>query len=131
MRETSLDENQDGNDGSYLECYTREHPSIAAERASEQVSQLICDAWKKRHGECLYRPGPFSSIFTKAGLNVARSIPLMYSYDDSPSHESLKELMRSLAAHQKTLSRSPCANLGIVFGNVKSSSLIQHGDSST
>ncbi|KAJ6401820.1 hypothetical protein OIU84_013981 [Salix udensis] len=96
---TAKDENQDGNDGSYLECYTREHSNMTVERAREHVSQLICDAWKKLNRECLSRPSPFSSIFTKACLNVARMIPLMYSYDDSPSQESLKELMRSLAAH--------------------------------
>ncbi|KAG5246829.1 (3S,6E)-nerolidol synthase [Salix suchowensis] len=96
---TAKDENQDGNDGSYLECYTREHSNMTVERAREHVSQLISDAWKKLNRECLSRPSPFSSIFTKACLNVARMIPLMYSYDDSPSQESLKELMRSLAAH--------------------------------
>ncbi|KAJ6706926.1 hypothetical protein OIU85_027299 [Salix viminalis] len=89
---TAKDENQDGNDGSYLECYTREHSNMTVERAREHVSQLISDAWKKLNRECLSRPSPFSSIFTKACLNVARMIPLMYSYDDSPSQESLRSL---------------------------------------
>ncbi|KAH8512018.1 hypothetical protein H0E87_009273 [Populus deltoides] len=95
---TAQDENQDGHDGSYLECYMREHPNVTVERAREHVSQLISDAWKKLNRECLSR-SPFSPSFTKACLNVARMIPLMYSYDDNPSLASLKEHMRSLAAH--------------------------------
>jgi len=103
MIETSFfdwiqDENQNGHDGSYLECYIREHPNVTVERAREHVSQLICDAWKKLNQECLSR-SPFSRSFTNACLNVARMIPLMYSYDDNPSLASLKEHMRSLAAH--------------------------------
>jgi (3S)-linalool synthase len=76
----------------------REHPNVTVERAREHVSQLISDAWKKLNRECLSR-SPFSPSFTKACLNVARMIPLMYSYDDNPSLASLKEHMRSLAAH--------------------------------
>ncbi|KAJ6367587.1 hypothetical protein OIU78_000200 [Salix suchowensis] len=55
---TAKDENQDGNDGSYLECYTREHSNMTVERAREHVSQLISDAWKKLNRECLSRPSP-------------------------------------------------------------------------
>ncbi|KAH8512294.1 hypothetical protein H0E87_009505 [Populus deltoides] len=95
---TAQDENQDGHDGSYLECSMREHPNVTVERAREHVRQLISDAWKKLNRECLSR-SPFSPSFTKACLNVARMIPLMYSYDDNPSLASLKEHMRSLAAH--------------------------------
>ncbi|CAK7350845.1 unnamed protein product [Dovyalis caffra] len=96
---TAKDENQDGRDGSYLECYIREHPNITHERAREHVSQLICDAWKQLNRECLSRPSSFSATFTEACLNVARMVPLMYSYDDNPSLPSLKEHMKSLAGH--------------------------------
>ncbi|KAL6333686.1 hypothetical protein AAG906_028872 [Vitis piasezkii] len=51
--------------------------------------------WKSLNNECL-APNPFSTCFTNACLNVARMVPLMYSYDDNRCLPSLEEHMKSL-----------------------------------
>ncbi|KAL6333221.1 hypothetical protein AAG906_028404 [Vitis piasezkii] len=82
---TSQDENQDGHDGSYIECYMKEHPGTPIENARCHLLNQQCLA-----------PNPFSTCFTKACLNVARMVPLMYSYDDNQCLPSLEEHMKSL-----------------------------------
>jgi len=89
------DVNGDGNDGSYLKCYMREHPEVSIEEAREHVSELISKAWKNLNQECLTDANPFPSSFTKVCLNAARMVPLMYSYDkNTPS--KLEEYVKSL-----------------------------------
>ncbi|KAJ6893299.1 (3S,6E)-nerolidol synthase 1-like [Populus alba x Populus x berolinensis] len=92
---SAKDENQDGHDGSYVECYLRENEGSSFEDARKQVLHMISDAWKQLNQECL-SPNPFSSTFSKASLNIARMVPLMYDYDVNHRLPSLEEHMKSL-----------------------------------
>ncbi|TKY59376.1 (3S,6E)-nerolidol synthase 1 [Spatholobus suberectus] len=93
--EGDQDVNRDGNDGSYLKCYMKEHPGVSIEQTREHVTQLISDTWKRLNQECLTETNPLPSSFTKLCLNAARMVPLMYSYDtNSPS--KLEEYVKSL-----------------------------------
>ena len=89
------DENQDGHDGSYVECYLKEHRGSSVENARQIVAHMISDMWKRLNKECL-SPNPFSTSFTKGSLNIARMVPLMYSYDDQQCLPGLEEHMKSL-----------------------------------
>ncbi|KAM7486356.1 hypothetical protein LguiA_002365 [Lonicera macranthoides] len=75
------DENQDGHDGSYITCYMEEHQGSSVDVVRQEVIKKIMEAWRWLNKECLL-PNPFSGTFTKASLNLARMVPLMYSYDD-------------------------------------------------
>ncbi|KAK6264856.1 hypothetical protein SCA6_020290 [Theobroma cacao] len=89
------DENQDGNDGSYVECYMKEHQGVEVEVVRKHVTHMISNAWKRLNHECLSR-NPFSLPFARASQNIARMVPLMYSYDENQCLPSLEEYMRSL-----------------------------------
>ncbi|KAL3740487.1 hypothetical protein ACJRO7_021724 [Eucalyptus globulus] len=89
------DEFQDGRDGSYVECYKREFQGSSEEAARDHVKKMISEAWKSLNKACLY-PQPFTKSFSKASLNTARMIPLMYNYDDSHSLPLLERHMKSL-----------------------------------
>ncbi|KAG6696544.1 hypothetical protein I3842_09G152900 [Carya illinoinensis] len=58
--------------------------------AREKVLNMISDAWKCLNKECL-SPNPFSASFTKASLNIARMVPLLYNYDENHGLPSLEE----------------------------------------
>ena len=73
----------------------KEKPGTSIENARCHVLHTISETWKSLNNECL-APNPFSTSFTKACLNVARMVPLMYSYDDNQCLPSLEEHMRSL-----------------------------------
>ncbi|KAF9672220.1 hypothetical protein SADUNF_Sadunf11G0018000 [Salix dunnii] len=92
---SAKDENQDGHDGSYVECYRKENEGSSCEDARNQVLHMISDAWKQLNQECL-SPSPFSATFSKASLNIARMVPLMYNYDDNHRLPNLEEHMKSL-----------------------------------
>ncbi|KAL6333747.1 hypothetical protein AAG906_028933 [Vitis piasezkii] len=92
---SAKDENQDGHDGSYIECYIKEHQGSSMENARQNVTYMISDLWKRLNKECLSQH-PFSTSFTKGSLNIARMVPLMYSYDDNQSLPHLEEHMKSL-----------------------------------
>ncbi|KAJ4826034.1 putative terpene synthase 13 [Turnera subulata] len=92
---SAKDEDQEGNDGSYVECYIKEHQGTSVEAARKHVVQMISETWKSLNQECL-SPTPFSSTFTKASLNLARMVPLMYNYDDNHRLPSLEEHVKSL-----------------------------------
>ncbi|KAL2319872.1 hypothetical protein Fmac_028841 [Flemingia macrophylla] len=93
--EGDQDVNRDGNDGSYLKCYMKEHPGVSVEQTREHVNDLISDAWKRLNKECLREANPLPPSFTKLCLNAARMVPLMYSYD-SNSPSKLEEYVKSL-----------------------------------
>ncbi|KAF2305023.1 hypothetical protein GH714_001122 [Hevea brasiliensis] len=92
---SAKDEEQDGHDGSYVECYMKEYKGCSVETARKQVTQMISDAWKQLNQECLF-PKSFSSTFSKACLNLARMVPLMYSYDDNQRLPVLEHHVKSL-----------------------------------
>lgn len=87
------DENQEGKDGSYMECMMKEE-EMSMESAKEVVMLKISDAWKSLNKECLF--DNFPSQFTKASLNLARMVPLMYSYDDNQCLPRLEQQVKSL-----------------------------------
>ncbi|GAV89482.1 Terpene_synth domain-containing protein/Terpene_synth_C domain-containing protein, partial [Cephalotus follicularis] len=86
---SAKDENQDGHDGSYVECYTKENQGASVEAARKHITSMISDAWKQLNKECL-SPNPFPKTFTKASLNLARMVPLMHSYDGNGCLPSLE-----------------------------------------
>uniref|UniRef100_A0A5B7BT67 Putative (3S)-linalool/(E)-nerolidol synthase n=1 Tax=Davidia involucrata TaxID=16924 RepID=A0A5B7BT67_DAVIN len=92
---SAKDENQEGQDGSYVEYYMKEHQGSSVEVARQQVVDMISDTWKRLNKECL-TPNPFSASFIKASLNCARMVPLMYSYDDNHDLPLLEEHIKSM-----------------------------------
>ncbi|KAG6642637.1 hypothetical protein CIPAW_09G153600 [Carya illinoinensis] len=84
------DESQDGRDGSYIEYYMKEHQDCSIKEAREKVVNMISDAWKRLNKECL-SPNPFPTSFTKASLNIARMVLLLYNYDENHGLPSLEE----------------------------------------
>ncbi|CAA7029782.1 unnamed protein product [Microthlaspi erraticum] len=91
---SAKDENQDGIDGSYVECYLNEHKGSTVGEARSHVAQKISKAWNCLNSECLTRP--FSRTFSEACLNIARTVPLMYSYDDDQQLPGLNEYLKSI-----------------------------------
>ncbi|XP_077242145.1 (3S,6E)-nerolidol synthase 1-like [Tasmannia lanceolata] len=93
---TAKDENQEGYDGSYLECYMKEHGSSTSfENAREEVKYMISNAWKKLNEECLFS-NQFSPCFKQASLNAARVVEMMYSFDHNQRQPDLELLINSL-----------------------------------
>ncbi|KAG5578766.1 hypothetical protein H5410_049393 [Solanum commersonii] len=93
---SAKDENQEGKDGSYIECYMKENKDASIELAREHVINLIEDEWKKLNKEHLLLMSPSSRSFSKASLNSARMVPLMYSYDHKQSLPILQEYIKSM-----------------------------------
>ncbi|XP_015886715.3 (3S,6E)-nerolidol synthase 1 [Ziziphus jujuba] len=89
------DENQDGQDGSYVECYMKENHGSSVGEAREHVIQMITKTWKQLNHECL-ASNPFPASLKKASLNAARMVPLMYNYDGNHNLPSLEDYMKSL-----------------------------------
>ncbi|KAG2689679.1 hypothetical protein I3760_09G149700 [Carya illinoinensis] len=92
---SAMDESQDGRDGSYIEYYMKEHQDCSIKEAQEKVVNMISDAWKRLNKECL-SPNPFPASFTKASLNIARMVPLLYNYDENHGLPSLEEHVKSV-----------------------------------
>ncbi|PQP92164.1 hypothetical protein Pyn_15275 [Prunus yedoensis var. nudiflora] len=92
---SAKDENQNGYDGSYIQCYVNEHEGCSDEDARAYVVQKISDEWKRLNQEC-FSSNPFSESFTKLALNVARMVPMMYDYNTQHRLPSLEENMKSL-----------------------------------
>ncbi|KAK7368914.1 hypothetical protein VNO80_10947 [Phaseolus coccineus] len=89
------DENQKSNDGSYVNCVMMDNPEYTRMIAREIVMNKICDSWKSLNQEWLFDKH-FHSTFTKSALNLARMVPLMYTYDDKQSLPGLEEKVKSL-----------------------------------
>ena len=86
---------QNGVDGSYIECYMKEHQSISAEEAQRHVVNLISSEWKILNQEMMI-PNALPSSFKKFCLNAAKMVPLMYSYCSNQSQPILKEYVKYL-----------------------------------
>ncbi|KAL8136776.1 hypothetical protein V2J09_002777 [Rumex salicifolius] len=95
----SEDEGQHGHDGSYIKCYINEHEGVSIEDAREHVIDLISDTWKSLNQESMKSP-PYSfsprTVFTKGCFNLARMVPLMYSYDEDHKLPELDKFVTSL-----------------------------------
>ncbi|KAI3448892.1 hypothetical protein Pfo_005557 [Paulownia fortunei] len=89
------DEHQDGHDGSYIECYMKEFDVSSYKVAKKHVMNMISDTWKRLNKQCLSST-PFSPSFTKACLNVARMVPIMYDYDESHALPVLEDCLESM-----------------------------------
>ncbi|MED6165159.1 hypothetical protein PIB30_096896, partial [Stylosanthes scabra] len=93
--------NQRGFDGSYIECYMREHEQVSAEDAERHVEELISMEWKNLNRQvllgCTDHQQQFPSSFTKFCLNAARMVPLMYHYRTNPSFSNLHQYVKSIA----------------------------------
>nr|UOF75544.1 terpene synthase [Atractylodes lancea] len=92
---SAKDEKQDGHDGSYVMYYMTENEGCTIEEAQEHVMAMISNTWKQLNKECLL-PNQFSATFTKACLNLARMVPLMYNYDDNHSLPHVKDFVSSM-----------------------------------
>ncbi|WJX37708.1 hypothetical protein P8452_25447 [Trifolium repens] len=86
---------QNGLDGSYLDCYMSEHQDISCEEAQRHVVEMISNEWKCLNQEILVSY-PFPSSFTNFCLNAARMVPFMYHYRTNPSLSSQQEHVKSL-----------------------------------
>ncbi|KAI3456382.1 hypothetical protein Pfo_013045 [Paulownia fortunei] len=91
---SAKDENQEGKDGSYIECYRKDHLGLSVEQAREHVIDTIEREWKSLNKECLCLNHVSASSFKRASLNCARMIPLMYSYDDNQQLPVLEEYVK-------------------------------------
>ncbi|RWR93550.1 S-+-linalool synthase [Cinnamomum micranthum f. kanehirae] len=100
-----LDENQDGYDGSYLECYMKENVA-SLESTQRHVRHLISNAWKELNKESL-SPYPFSQTFVQASLNTARMVQVMYSYNKDQRLPMLEQHIISLLKERIPLDEIP------------------------
>ncbi|KAK3431802.1 hypothetical protein EUGRSUZ_E03598 [Eucalyptus grandis] len=96
------DENQNGYDGSYVECYLRENQGSSYQSARKHVMELISKSWKLLNKECL-SPCPFSAPFLEACVNAAKMVSLMYNYEDKHGLGLLQDHMKSLTCDHETL----------------------------
>ncbi|KAK4491966.1 hypothetical protein RD792_002750 [Penstemon davidsonii] len=101
---TAKDEHQDGKDGSYVECYRKENVGLSIEQAREHVNDMVASEWKSLNKECFLNLNHVisASSFTKASLNLARMVPLMYSYDDNQRLPVLEEYVNFMLFNQGT-----------------------------
>lgn len=101
------DERQEGRDGSYIECYMRDKPGSAFEEAREQVVEMIGMEWKGLNKECfMNHRSPSHDEFQEAALNLARMVPLMYSYDHNQRLPLLKQYVHLMLLHPPSLDLS-------------------------
>ncbi|KAK4488617.1 hypothetical protein RD792_004386 [Penstemon davidsonii] len=92
---SAKDEHQDGYDGSYIECYMEEFHVSSHKVAREHVMNMISNTWKKLNKQCL-SSNTLPQSFTKACLNAARLVPIMYNYDENHSLPLLEECIESM-----------------------------------
>lgn len=86
------DEHQDGLDGSYIKCCMYDEPDLSEKEARQHVEEMMSNQWKHLNGECFLRLNHSSdSGLRRASLNVARMIPLMYTYDKNQRLPLLEE----------------------------------------
>nr|WNI01966.1 terpene synthase [Psidium guajava] len=95
------DENQNGYDGSYMECYLRENHGSLYQSARDHMMELISKSWKLLNEECL-SPCPISAPFREACVNAAKMVSLMYNYEDKHGLGLLQEHMKLLTCDHAT-----------------------------
>ncbi|MFX6535908.1 hypothetical protein ABTG41_16840, partial [Acinetobacter baumannii] len=87
-------EHQNGKDGSYLDCYKKEHINLTAAQAHEHALELVAIEWKRINKESFNLNHDSVSSFKQAALNLARMVPLMYSYDHNQRGPVLEEYVK-------------------------------------
>uniref|UniRef100_A0A803LKY5 Terpene synthase N-terminal domain-containing protein n=1 Tax=Chenopodium quinoa TaxID=63459 RepID=A0A803LKY5_CHEQI len=86
-----MDKTPNGEDGSYVDWYMKEHKISSYDIARKHVSRKISDAWKCINKEYMSSTSPFSKEFKEACLNLARTVPIMYSQDESDHFQFMVE----------------------------------------
>lgn len=90
------DENQDGFDGSCLECFMKENPYCSGQGARDHVMLMISKAWEELNKECFFSSSSFSQDFVMACLNMARMVKVMCSYGGEQKLPLLEEYINLL-----------------------------------
>ncbi|XP_057811140.1 (3S,6E)-nerolidol synthase 1-like [Salvia miltiorrhiza] len=89
---SAKDEHQDGSDGSYIKYCMNEEADLSEKEARRRVEDMLSNQWKVINEECLLRLNHSSvSCFRRGSLNLARMVPLMYTYDENQGLPLLKE----------------------------------------
>ncbi|XP_059292843.1 (3S,6E)-nerolidol synthase 1-like [Lycium ferocissimum] len=89
------DEQQEGQDGSYVEYLMEEQQGLTYEDARQHVLDMVSNAWKDVNKQCL-TPSAIPLSFQKACLNVARMVPMMYIYDENHCLPVLEKHIKSI-----------------------------------
>ncbi|XP_060195345.1 (3S,6E)-nerolidol synthase 1-like [Lycium barbarum] len=89
------DEQQEGQDGSYVEYLMEEEQGLTYEDARQHVLDMVSNAWKDVNKQCL-TPSAIPLSFQKACLNVARMVPMMYIYDENHCLPVLEKHIKSI-----------------------------------
>ncbi|KAK4439283.1 Tricyclene synthase Oc15, chloroplastic [Sesamum alatum] len=97
---SAQDEHQDGRDGSYIECYRKDHRGLSMAQARDHVIDTIASEWKNLNKECFCLKHFPASYFKRAALNSARIVPLMYGYDEKQRLPVLEEHVKFILFNQ-------------------------------
>ncbi|KAL2467208.1 S-(+)-linalool synthase [Abeliophyllum distichum] len=97
---SAKDEHQDGNDGSYIDCYMKEHGGSSVDIARNCVLDMISREWKCLNKKYFRLYQLSASSFAKAALNIARMVPLMYSYDENQRLPLLEEYIKPILSDE-------------------------------
>ncbi|CAL1372582.1 unnamed protein product [Linum trigynum] len=95
---SSMYEEQVGYDGSYVDCYMKEHPGVSVHEATKHVADMIEDTWKQLNHEYLSPAVPLPTAFGKAVVDSAKMVPLMYGngvVDDDDDDREYSNIDRS------------------------------------
>ncbi|KAL0398704.1 UNVERIFIED_CONTAM: Tricyclene synthase Oc15, chloroplastic [Sesamum radiatum] len=99
---SAKDEHQDGRDGSYLDCYRKDHRGLSVAQARDHAIDTIASEWKNLNEVCFRLDHRSASSFKRASLNLARITPLMYDYDDNQRLPVLEEYVKFMLLNQTT-----------------------------
>ncbi|KAJ1690397.1 hypothetical protein LUZ63_014552 [Rhynchospora breviuscula] len=92
---SALDENQEGFDGSYVECYMKDNPSCSLDAAKLHTKKLISKSWEELNKEYFFNTS-FSPYFKEASLNCARMVSVMYNYDEEQQLPMMNDYIQNL-----------------------------------
>ncbi|PIN00689.1 Tricyclene synthase [Handroanthus impetiginosus] len=91
---SAKDENQDGKDGSYIECYTKDNKGLSVVEVRQHVIDMIENEWKILNKECFCVNQSTTLSFKRASLNLARMVSVMYNYDGNQRLPVLEEYVK-------------------------------------
>ncbi|KAK4439287.1 Tricyclene synthase Oc15, chloroplastic [Sesamum alatum] len=97
---SAQDEHQYGRDGSYIECYRKDHRGLSMAQARDHVIDTIASEWKNLNKECFCLKHFPASYFKRAALNSARIVPLMYGYDEKQRLPVLEKHVKFILFNQ-------------------------------
>ncbi|XP_019171837.1 PREDICTED: (3S,6E)-nerolidol synthase 1-like [Ipomoea nil] len=97
---TAEDEEQEGNDGSYMEYYIKEQEGWSLSDGRQHVLDKVSQEWKLLNKHCL-SPTTIPTSFKTACLNVARLVPMMYAYNDNHRLPLLEEHVKFMFSNTK------------------------------